>query len=602
MVLISRGTDGAATPSPAPAATEIGSPTTLVLSDTLETVEAPPLPDATPVAPEPIEASELADEPTASSAPIVTTVVSLMATGAIVAVWLVSGTTPDVEPGTPTGELSVVVQSEPIETPEPIVEDAILEPEPSRPPQDPTSVDLPISALPPEPVVDNESDETAPTPPLDEPRLALASPPPPPTSSEPAGPEPGPEPELDPLLFDPAEAVVILRKSPAPQETIETPAAIDNPTIEAPSKADGPPSLDERLANAARQAGVFVRRGPTDAESTPPGGSAEKDLTQVIPSIDLQGVPLERAIDLLGRIAGRPITLAPDALRRAGVAADTPIELQAEGESVGRLLNRALKPFRLVLTTDGPHAGIARRGAEKERTVTHQLGDLAADDPGALAELLGMLLPTRDAPPISDRGEWPLTAPMATHYDLLVLAERLRVARGLPTTTKYPREALSIDSPWLALGPKLDRRATFSFVEPTPLGEVVNYWQRALGVTILVDWRSLADAGLGPRSTVECSITNRAWRDGLDGVLGPLGLGWTALDGPTLWLSTEAALADRTTIEFLAAPRDEAEALRAGLRDRHPTAAAVYDPLSGRLLVRGDATTQRDAAGNASQK
>ena len=83
----------------------------------------------------------------------------------------------------------------------------------------------------------------------------------------------------------------------------------------------------------------------------------------------------------------------------------------------------------------------------------------------------------------------------------------------------------------------LERRTTFSFIQPTSLRDVVAHWRRATGRPVLVDWRSLGAVGLGPGTTIECAVTNRPWEEALDGVLGPLRLGWAAVD-ETLWIAS----------------------------------------------------------------
>jgi len=131
----------------------------------------------------------------------------------------------------------------------------------------------------------------------------------------------------------------------------------------------------------------------------------------------------------------------------------------------------------------------------------------------------------------------------------------------------------------------LDRRTTFSFVEPTPLADVFAHWRRVTGLAILVDWRALAEIGYGPRSTVECSVTNRPWRAALDGVLEGLGLTWAAIDGHTLWLTTHDAVQQPETIEFYP-PGTTAPG----------GVVAEADPVSGRVLVRAPAIRQREIA------
>jgi hypothetical protein len=298
----------------------------------------------------------------------------------------------------------------------------------------------------------------------------------------------------------------------------------------------------------------------------------------------LHDIPLDKALQLVGNLAGVPITIDPVALRIVGVSASKPIDLVGESVTLADLLVTSLKPLRLGYVAEGPFVTVVRLGADEVRTISHQVADLAADDAAGLADLLRRIggLPA-DAEVIA--GKLAVAAPLATQYDLVVLCERLRMARGLPTKTKYPRSLLSAEASMTTLTPVLDRRTTFSFVEPTPLADILAHWRRVTGLSILVDWRALADIGYGPRSTVECSVTNRPWRAALDGVLQGLGLTWSAVDGRTLWITTHDAATHPETIEFYPPGTIAPDGV-----------IAAADPVSGRVLVRAAALEQRKIA------
>jgi hypothetical protein len=409
-------------------------------------------------------------------------------------------------------------------------------------------------------------------------RVALADPSPSPVS--PVSDEPPATTEIDPLGFDPGEVELVLRRGP------ESPGRDEPSARETPSLADpsAEPSLDERLAAAARQAGVYVERGPSDAATGPPTLAADEALSQVVPSADLRGIPLDEALTVFAALSGAPITVDPAALRQAGVGADHPIDIVGEGQTVGELLAAALKPLRLGVRIEGVHVVIERLGGSVTKIVTHQLKDLG--DVETLTDLVRATLPIPTEAKVEGSGSLSFDAPMATHYELAVLCERLRIARGLPTATRYPRSLLSIEPSFIALAPVLDRRTTFSFIEPTPLTEVFSYWRRATGLAVLVDWRAVGGVGLGPKTTVRCAATNRPWRAALDGVLEPLGLAWAAVDARTLCIS--AAGADwPATVEYY--PTGQGGELPSG-------AVAVDDAASGRRLVAAPADVQRVVA------
>ncbi len=585
MVLIAAPIAGS-TARPTTAPTPV-SPVVAVMGDTLEAAEPPPGAAATPASPYPSRPSPEAVLPTASKSvfPLVAAVgLGVAAATGFAAFALLWSSDP--EPPTPTqpsaAQQEVAPPSTPAEADAPAATATVSDR--VEPPADtPATVETPneplvnngstAPRLPPEPIVSDPVERDA------EPASGVAT-----AAIVPREESPTSEEllkEIDPLAIDFNEVEIVLRKGD------EGPPARSRPAEEPPSRTTtepSEPSLDDRLAAAAQHAGVFVRRGPTNEATGPYAGSALAALAYVVPSVELHDVPLDEAVRLVGSLAGVPITIDPVALRIVGVSASKSVDMVGESVTLADLLATSLKPLRLGYATEGPYVSVVRPGADEVRTIHHQVSDLAADDTAGLAGLLRRIgkLPA-DVEVVA--GKLPVTAPLATQYNLVVLCERLRVARGLPTKTKYPRSLLSAEPSLATLAPVIDRRTTFSFVEPTPLADVFAHWRRVTGLSILVDWRALAEIGLGPRSTVECSVTNRPWRAALDGVLEGLGLTWAAIDGRTLWLTTHDAGQQPKTIEFYP-PGTTAPG----------SVIAEADPVSGRVLVRAPAIQQREIA------
>ena len=386
---------------------------------------------------------------------------------------------------------------------------------------------------------------------------------------------------LDPLEHDPESLGLVLIRGDSQAEAkpsgdgslfaVATPEPPREPVEQ----------LDAELAQAARHGGVTVRRGPSDApHQGAPRGEASELFDATLPRIELREAPLVEAVGLLSELAGAPVTLNPNTLRLAGVDPMKRVSLDLVDRSLDDALTEVLKQARLVRRYEGAHTIAELKDADTPKTVTHRLTDLSGDGPQQLATLLeasgpagidyGMLTPSR--------GELPCTARRQTQYALLILCERLRVARALPQQSKYPLRLLAVEPSQHPLAPKLTRRTTFSFVTPTPLVEVFAHWRETSGLKLLVDWRSLADAGLGPRSTILCSATNRSWRDALDGVLDPLGLAWTPGGADTLWIASREQIEAETTVEFYPMDPALAEAWTRRLAEDHPSASGGLRP------------------------
>jgi hypothetical protein len=194
-------------------------------------------------------------------------------------------------------------------------------------------------------------------------------------------------------------------------------------------------------------------------------------------------------------------------------------------------------------------------------------------------------------------------------HQALIFCERLRLARGLAVRSRYPAELLSIESPYTKLAPKLQQRATFTFLPWTRLADVLRYWQEQVGVTMVADWAAVADAELGPSAPIACSAIDRTWEEALDGILEPLGLAWWAVNGEMIQITSREALDGLQRVEFytvskslrdqlargtslLAAVAADAGAGDPGGASSDATQFEIDEP-SGRLVVLAPPTVHR---------
>ncbi|TWT77956.1 hypothetical protein Pla123a_17550 [Posidoniimonas polymericola] len=485
----------------------------------------------------------------------------------------------------------------------------------------------PIEADTPEVVVD----DLPPLPEVDE-RLASADPPaaePADTPAreparEPAAPapdaiaatdnEPEPEPQgFDPLEFDPSKLDLVMLRgdrksaepaasdSPAPPEEprlaigwdhrVEKPAATD-PSDEAAE------DVDQQLAARAEIERVWVERGTTAFENHAPVDLARR-LNDKLPELKLPPAPLADSVRTWSELAGVPVNIDPQALARAGVSPRAKVAFSGADATLAELLQSALKPLRLTYAERDGQLALARLGGHSVRTAGFSVADLAAA-PLQMESLRGLvvaMVPSIDDAALGVDGQkLTLSAPADAHFDLAVFCERLRHARGLKQRTKYPAALLATEPPLARLESPLSRSATFSFISPTPLAEVLDYWRDATGLEIVVDWASAAASRIGPQTLVRCSSREQPWRDALDGVLHPLGLGWRVVDARTLQIATrqDAAVGIEST-EFypLAKSADGSQAAEeltaeltamAGLNG--PASVVRYDAPSHSLLIR----------------
>jgi hypothetical protein len=193
---------------------------------------------------------------------------------------------------------------------------------------------------------------------------------------------------------------------------------------------------------------------------------------------------------------------------------------------------------------------------------------------------------------------------------VLIFCERLRLARGQQLRSRYPAALLSAEPAYQQLAAKLNEKTTFTFLPWSRLADVVRHWEDTSGLTILVDWSSLAEAEMSPSSPIACSANHRNWSDVLDGSLEPIDLAWWPVNKDTIQITTAEAIDDVQRIEFYAIPKsmrerfasDDAliESLQnglhtgesgSGMKSKQPT--MILDDTSGRLIVLGTPKVHR---------
>ena len=451
-----------------------------------------------------------------------------------------------------------------------------------------------------------------------------AAKPPAATTPPPAANAPGHVLKFDPLDFDPDH--LSLSSSPAASTSSIPP---ESPSETAPGEAASAagnseetktPAAADLLPPPAPNQPINVRRGPAAAEDSRPLDTAQH-LAMNVKSLQLTETSLARFIETLAEMAGVPITLDPLTLELNGQSPRSTVSVDVADTTLEKVLQDALAEQRLDLVEQDGRVGIALAGGDERRAVDFDVKDLVGEaDAGGIAKLLERFV----APPTwkanggkgtieVDGGTLHVDQSLVVRREALIFCERLRAARGLALRSKYPPTLLSVDSPYDKLSTTLNQSTTFTFLAWSRLADVVQQWQEMSGLTILVDWSALRDSNLGPSSPLACSTLDRPWAEALDGVLEPLGLGWWAVDGQTLQITSLDALERIERVEFYSVPKK--------LRDQFATGGALIESVqkeiaerpnkhekpgdirmerdepSGRLIVRATPTVQRFLAG-----
>jgi hypothetical protein len=442
--------------------------------------------------------------------------------------------------------------------------------------------------------------------------------------------------KFDPLDFDPSQLSLSTPASPpsdnrprattAPPSAGQAATANDNSVGSAPGSDSPDAGADAALLPPDADPSVAVRRGPPSNE-TPRRRDAAAQLALPIQSLTLQGVPLDRLLATLSDMSGLSITLDPAALDMTGVSPRRAVNLDVREMPLERVLRQVLAIHRLDFVERGGQLIVFRPTAEGHATREYDVQDLLADDADAarLADLVRRFVAPASWQPAGGQGAIEAAGPKLRihqtediYIQIIVFCERLRRARRLPTKTSYTPERLAIESPYALLAPKLREPTTFTFLPWTRLADVVRHWQAQSGLVILVDWPALASVELEPSSPIACGVIKLPWGEAMDDVLGPLDLGWWAIDGETIQITSRDSLPGVRRIELhpvsadFARPFPDAGAMLAALTQelrenvgeggRAGGFALAYDEPGKRLILLGNAAAQRYLAERLSAK
>lgn len=390
--------------------------------------------------------------------------------------------------------------------------------------------------------------------------------------------------ELDPLTLDPEGLnLASLLGGPPPATPLdEPPAAVEPANDEADLDESRPPVADEAALRA-------VRRDPA---GSPPG--APPDVTAALavrwPAVDVKEMPLCRFVDFITNLSGTPVSVSPEQLQLAAANSRQAVSVALQDAPLEQVLTEALAPLRLEPQAAGDQIVLVRAKLPDRRTIEYPVSDLT-DREISSATIAGWIKQfvapeswaAADGGRIEvDRQSLAINAPESIQYEILLLLEGIRKARKLPLKSRYPAVLVAGESPYVALHDRLAAPAVFTFTRYTPLREIFRHWQEETELAVLVDWPELATQGLWPPTRVACSQHDVPWNEALDAVLEPLGLGWRAVDGRTIQITTAALAAEPATHIYRGEP--------------HQFSAQTQAVGDGVYLLRGTPAEHRQAA------
>ncbi|MBX3415500.1 MAG: DUF1559 domain-containing protein [Pirellulales bacterium] len=391
--------------------------------------------------------------------------------------------------------------------------------------------------------------------------------------------------DVDPRVLE--QMATIAGHEAAP---VETPLA-------GPARAPANPTADG--APAAVEASPSVPTADTPlatSDDEPWRAAVEARLADPLLELAFTEIALSDFVDFISQLSTLEITLDLDALAEAGVTPDLKFSIHLAETTVGDALKEGLAELGLAYTADAGRLVVSspRRIGGQLRLVRYRVGDLTGSAPAsveAFAELVRTLVEPATWSEAGGAGTLELVGDAllvrqsdATHYDLLVLCEKLRVARGgRPASVGDPsRFALASRSQQAQV--KLDTPLrTVNFGEGTPLTKIVDFLQSQARVNLTIDWQALAPAGISREVTASLVVANVPLGEALTRLLEPLELDYLVVGPRTFQITSKQQAASRRELEIYPV-RD----LLDGSTDEGTVVARLTSGLAGVVVARFD--------------
>ncbi len=439
-----------------------------------------------------------------------------------------------------------------------------------------------------------------------------------PTDEDPAPDEipPESEPTLEPAAVEPATEPT---PDPAPMPAESEPAVEPAPpeAAEGPKPQTDPPAGDDNEApkplntfsveNTLQQFGSLIEnRAPSAApgEAMPDAPEPLPDITDPpvlasddellarpemrkidvprrladpLEAFEMTEVPLAYFLQLLTDLTALPITLDPTALPAIKTSPEARVTVQLKSTTVNDVLTAALKPLNLTHIASDTQVVVLPMASTKTelREIKHDISDLAtsAAEATVLAEIIHAVIEpdgwddARGAGTLTVEGTNIVCSQTPeAHFAIVVLCEKLRLARKLPPRSNYPASVLTLTPRAIAADPVLDTPLTMNFVPPTRLGRVADYIKKTTGLRVLIDWRALLEAGWSPEAEVKVGVADQPLRAFLDRLSRRMEIAWRVIDASTVQLTTPAALLAQPDVEVYPVVTGESAALLARLQ------------------------------------
>jgi hypothetical protein len=282
-------------------------------------------------------------------------------------------------------------------------------------------------------------------------------------------------------------------------------------------------------------------------------------LAVPLAAIKMPKTPLRVMLETIGALGAVKIKCDTAALARAGLNMDDAAAVQLNSASLADVLRQALQIRGLAFVATGDDVIVTLPPVQEAplKAVTYAVEDLAGDN--AALEQLAILIRAVVLPRSWESRGGGATLSVADgalvvqqsaegHWQLLLLCEKLRQARGLPTRSVRAAASVAPDAR-RQLAAAMQRPVSLHAADGVPLAEVVRLLAARGRVNIDIDDLALARAGINSRVPTKIHMDNAPLETTLQHALKPLGLTWQPLGPSAVTITTSETLMARDTVE-----------------------------------------------------
>ena len=288
----------------------------------------------------------------------------------------------------------------------------------------------------------------------------------------------------------------------------------------------------------------------------------DQRLNDEVVALEFRKTTLSNALRTLSDYSTIPITITPDALGRRNLSAGKLVSLRVvKPTTVAEVLDKLLAPMRLAYHAEDGQLLVTTIPTSEQKLVEmeHEVGDLCSGDASKTAFffdwLTGFVAPdsweSRGGQGSGEAQDTKLKIIQddIVHYQILVLCERLRIARGLPIQSRIKPEFIDLTrkSEQLSEG---QRPISLRIWRESNLNAIAAEIERVAGIHVLVDWQALHHAGWSPRDTMRFICQDEPLDSALQSLLAPMGLDYRVIDSSTIQITSAMAYANSHEIEF----------------------------------------------------